>query len=63
MHAKVHFEALTSAEGIPADYVFQILEDHCGFIWFTTRKAWCGTAAAATRSAQMNTRQVSGRNG
>ena len=35
----IHFEPLTRADGIPTDHVFQILEDHRGFMWFTTREA------------------------
>lgn len=33
---EVRFEALTRADGIPADRIYQVLQDRRGFIWFTT---------------------------
>jgi ligand-binding sensor domain-containing protein len=36
---EVRFEQLTRAGGIPLDRVYQVLQDHRGFIWFTTMEA------------------------
>jgi signal transduction histidine kinase/ligand-binding sensor domain-containing protein/CheY-like chemotaxis protein len=33
---QIRFEHLTGADGVPAEYVFQILQDHRGLIWFST---------------------------
>jgi signal transduction histidine kinase/ligand-binding sensor domain-containing protein/CheY-like chemotaxis protein len=33
---QMRFEHLTGADGIPEEYVFQILQDRRGFIWFST---------------------------
>jgi signal transduction histidine kinase/ligand-binding sensor domain-containing protein/CheY-like chemotaxis protein len=36
--APIRFEHLTPADGISDEYVFQILQDHLGFVWFSTTK-------------------------
>jgi ligand-binding sensor domain-containing protein/two-component sensor histidine kinase len=38
---KIFFEQLTSAEGLPSDYVNTIFEDSKGFLWIGTDKGAC----------------------
>ena len=38
---KFSFEELTTAEGLPSDYVNQIYEDSKGFLWIATDKGAC----------------------
>jgi signal transduction histidine kinase/ligand-binding sensor domain-containing protein len=38
---KIFFEQLTSAEGLPSDYVNTIFEDSKGFLWIGTDKGVC----------------------
>jgi|SRR5271166_625466 len=35
--APIRFERLTSADGVSLEPVYQILQDHQGFLWFSTR--------------------------
>ena len=32
----IHFKALGRADGVPADPIYQVLQDRRGFLWFTT---------------------------
>ena len=34
--AQIRFEHLATADGISEEYVFQIMQDRRGFIWFST---------------------------
>src|SRR5580700_5232305 len=38
---KVFFEQLTTAEGLPSDYVNTVFEDSKGFLWIGTDKGAC----------------------
>ncbi len=38
---KFSFEQLTTAEGLPSDYVNQVYEDRSGFLWIATDKGAC----------------------
>jgi signal transduction histidine kinase/ligand-binding sensor domain-containing protein/CheY-like chemotaxis protein len=33
----IRFDVLTRADGIPPEHFYQVLQDHRGFIWFTTK--------------------------